>query len=145
VVLLVVAALPGCSGCHRSSDGDPGASSSEAVESRNVPERVFGARCRDGAECNSGVCFHFRPKAAQPGQQQAEPPRPMRHGFCSLRCGSDADCPSPPTSGHCGPRRHMCLKGRRHPADQQPEPEPEPAPDEEDVPPTQPTPPPAGS
>jgi hypothetical protein len=47
----------------------------------------FGARCTNDSECTSGVCFSS-----------------FLGSYCSMRCRSSADCPSPPTSGRCSLR-----------------------------------------
>jgi hypothetical protein len=52
----------------------------------------FGAPCAGDGDCHSAACFF--------GGQGA---------FCSLRCTSNDDCPTPPSAGVCNPRGY-CKK-----------------------------------
>lgn len=70
------------------------ADSPDMTAAAPAPEgpRAFGAPCDDDKECASGVCSKGK-----------------RNGFCSMKCGSDADCPNPPTAGACN-GRGFCKK-----------------------------------
>jgi hypothetical protein len=73
--------------------------------------KPFGAYCVTDAECAGGVCFHKRIKGADAGPERREvhPEAEEHDGYCSMRCNSDSDCPTPLTRGKCG-ARGMCKR-----------------------------------
>jgi hypothetical protein len=72
--------------------------------------KAFGAFCVDDAECSGAVCFHKRLKTAESGPERRGSADAVEHdGYCSMRCNSDADCPTPPSNGRCG-ARGMCKR-----------------------------------
>ena len=54
--------------------------------------KAFGVPCDSDAECASGACNKGKKRT-----------------FCSIRCTSDSQCPSPPTAGACN-ERGFCKK-----------------------------------
>ena len=75
-----------------------------------APAKAFGAFCVDDGECAGGVCFHKRLKTAESGAERRGGGDAVEHdGYCSMRCATDADCPTPPSNGRCG-ARGMCKR-----------------------------------
>jgi molybdate transport system substrate-binding protein len=76
--------------------------------------KPFGAFCTSDAECAGGVCFHKRLAERAEGRESRDAGQEALEdtGFCSMRCTEDRDCPTPPTSGHCG-ARGMCKSAAR--------------------------------
>ena len=84
----------------------PGAASSPS----GGAARTFGAFCVEDGDCGSAVCFHKRLKTAASGPERRGGGDALEHdGYCSMRCETDVDCPSPPSSGRCG-ARGMCKR-----------------------------------
>jgi hypothetical protein len=72
--------------------------------------KEFGASCLVDDECPTHVCFHKRLKSPDAGKEQRGVDEPLeKEGYCSMKCASDAGCPSPPTNGKCG-ARGMCKR-----------------------------------
>jgi hypothetical protein len=73
--------------------------------------KPFGALCTKDEECAQSVCFHKRIKGADSGPERRDvrPEAEEREGYCSMRCTTDADCPTPLTRGKCG-ARGMCKR-----------------------------------
>jgi hypothetical protein len=73
--------------------------------------KPFGAVCTQDAECAQRVCFHKRIKGADSGPERRDvrPEAEEHEGYCSIRCTTDADCPTPLTRGKCG-ARGMCKR-----------------------------------
>ncbi len=86
------------------------ASATPASSGSAASAKAFGAPCVDDAECAGGVCFHKRLKTAESGPERRGGGDAVEHdGYCSMRCTTDADCPSPPSNGRCG-ARGMCKR-----------------------------------
>ncbi len=99
-----------CNACDRTSpngDSTIGASTS-ALQNGKKP---FGAACVTDGDCGDGVCFHQRASRGHDAGRErrdggdAEEP----DGYCSMRCVTDPDCPTPLTRGKCG-ARGMCKR-----------------------------------
>jgi hypothetical protein len=72
--------------------------------------KAFGELCVEDQECAGAVCFHKRLKGADSGPERRGGGDAVEHdGYCSLRCNTDADCPTPPSNGRCG-ARGMCKR-----------------------------------
>ncbi len=54
--------------------------------------KSFGVPCDSDGECASGACNKGKKRT-----------------FCSIRCSSDSQCPTPPTAGACNDRGY-CKK-----------------------------------
>jgi hypothetical protein len=88
----------------------PAAVATPAVASSSGAGGAFGAFCVDDGACASSVCFHKRLKTEASGPERRGGGDALEHdGYCSMRCDTDADCPSPPSSGRCG-ARGMCKR-----------------------------------
>ncbi|HEX3342946.1 MAG TPA: hypothetical protein VHS09_00185 [Polyangiaceae bacterium] len=88
----------------------PSASATPAASSSAAGTKAFGAFCVEDGECAAAVCFHKRIKTAGSGPERRGGGDALEHdGYCSIRCSSDADCPTPPSNGRCG-ARGMCKR-----------------------------------
>jgi hypothetical protein len=111
---LAVVALVACSrGKSTPTDGAMPAvatvSATASASSGTGGAKAFGAFCVDDAECSGAVCFHKRLKTASGPERRGGGDAVEHDGYCSMRCNSDTDCPTPPSNGRCG-ARGMCKR-----------------------------------
>jgi hypothetical protein len=108
---LAVLVLAACT--HPKPAPDDGAKASVATATAIASAggaRAFGAFCVEDGECSGAVCFHKRVKTAASGPERRGGGDAVEHdGYCSMRCETDADCPTPPSNGRCG-ARGMCKR-----------------------------------
>jgi len=108
---LAVFVLAACA--HPKPAPDDGAKATVATASATASAasgKAFGAFCVEDSECAGAVCFHKRLKTAESGPERRGGGDAVEHdGYCSMRCNTDVDCPTPPSNGRCG-ARGMCKR-----------------------------------
>jgi hypothetical protein len=121
LTLAIVCALSiagaGCGSCRRSDAAEEGSRPAASASTSPSPSGVgavaksFGSFCTTDGDCASGTCFHKRLKEGRDAGREVRGADEAveESGYCSMKCNSDADCPSPPTSGRCG-ARGMCKR-----------------------------------